>query len=106
MHERAVHAVEDARRVALLLEGREDEDLAEAQRVRRALEGVGEEVEQAVAREDGVALHGGEQRQHQPAVRRGRCDHDLARSVDEPVAERLHFLEGGDRFGGGERIEV
>lgn len=97
---------ENAPRVPLLLEGRENQNLAEAKRVRRGLEGVGEDVEKTKARQTGVLVHGGVEGEDEPAMRRVLGDHDFAGAVDEPVAERLDVFEELDGAGRGQRVEI
>lgn len=50
MEQRARNESENASGVSLLLEGRENQNLAETKRMRRRLEGVGEDVEKAKPR--------------------------------------------------------
>lgn len=86
--------------MTLLLEWRENEDLAETEGVGGRCEGVGEDVEEAVTNENGVALRRREEGEKEPAMVGIGIDDDLAGSVDEPVSERLHIVEESDRFRG------
>ena len=99
MEENGVDDIEETCGMPLLLEGRENEDLAEAERVGGRSEGVREDVEEAVADENGMAFRRGEQGEKQPAVVGVRIDDDFACAVDEPIAERLHVVEESDGVG-------
>ena len=88
--------------MTLLLEWRENEDLAKSKGVGGGCEGVGEDVEEAVANENGVTLRRREEGEKEPAMVGIGIDDDLAGTVNEPVSERLHVVEESDRFRGRE----
>ena len=106
VHEAAIHRVQQVRGVALALEGRQQQDLTQTQRLRGTLEGVRKHVQQTVPHQHPLRGHVTVERQHQPAVRGVRCHHDLAGALDEPVAQRLAVLEERHRLWGRQRAQV
>ena len=106
VQKRARNESENASGMTLLLKGRENQNLAETKRMRRRLEGIGEDVEKAKPRQTGALVDGSVEREHEPAVRGILGYHDFAGAVDEPIAERLDVFEELDGAGGGERVEI
>lgn len=96
--ENGIDSVKEVCRMALLLEGRKNEDLAETEGVGGRGEGVCENVEEAVTDQNGMSFRRGEEGEKEPAIVGVRVHDDFARSVDEPVAQRLHVVEESDRL--------
>lgn len=98
VEENRIHDIEKVRRMTLFLEWRENENLAETEGVGGRSEGVCEDVEEAVTDKNRMSFRRCEEREQKPAMVGIGIDDDLAGSVDEPVTERLHVVEEGDRF--------